>query len=145
MQIVKIYLHGKKGAGKFAIVDEIDSRKVSEIKWYLDSNGYAMNRFGRRMHRLILPNTQEVDHKNRNGLDNTRNNLRSATRSINNRNRGSQKNNKSGVKGVSFCNTKKLWRAQIMVNKKYISLGYFDSLKAATESRKLGELTYANC
>jgi len=53
------------------------------------------------IHRVILgdPNG-EVDHINRNGLDNTRENLRLASRRVNRMNSKEYQNNKTGFRGV---------------------------------------------
>jgi hypothetical protein len=55
------------------------------------------------LHRFILGIDDPkifVDHKNGNGLDNRKENLRKSTNRDNCRNRGKQKNNTSGFKGV---------------------------------------------
>lgn len=82
----------------------------------VDDSDYAA-RFGRRingvkpvtyMHREIMspPNGVKVDHRDGNRLNNTRSNLRVATDSENRYNRGKQKNNTSGYKGVYLINGK---------------------------------------
>ena len=70
---------------KFALVDNEDYERLNGIKWYY-SNGYAVHslykngKFSGRlwMHRLIMntPTGMEVDHKNGNGIDNRKSNLR---------------------------------------------------------------------
>ncbi len=74
-----------------------------------------------------------VDHKNRNGLDNRRANLRIATPSQNNANSKIPINNTSGFKGVAF--RKKKWEAYIMVNQKKIHLGRFLAKELAAAAR----------
>ena len=93
-----VQLYGLKGAGLVAIVDDADLPNVNRFKWYAKTRprnsliyAYA-NLPGRGngtidMHRLILPSSVYVDHRNHNGLDNRRCNLRSATSSENARNR----------------------------------------------------------
>jgi len=87
------------------------------------------------MHYLLLPDVPlglTRDHKNRNGLDNRRNNLRICTRSQNQYNRAKQLNNTSGFKGVCWVPRRNKWRVDITVDKKRISLGYFsDVIEAA--------------
>lgn len=58
------------------------------------------------------------------------------------RNRGVQKNNKSGTPGIYWHKNNKKWRAVIMVDRKEIHLGYFKDFDDAKEARKQGELKY---
>src|SRR3954466_3760097 len=62
------------------------------------------------LHRYLLrpPNGIEVDHINRNPLDNRRSNLRLGTHAQNSRNKF-QKNSPSGFKGVYWAKDKKKW------------------------------------
>jgi hypothetical protein len=69
-----------------------------------------------------------VDHKNLNTLDNTRTNLRLATRSQNMFNRNKIKSNTSSrFRGVCFDKRRKKWCAYITVEGKRIWLGTFDN------------------
>jgi hypothetical protein len=69
----------------------------------------------------------DVDHiDNSNPLNDRINNLRLATRSQNNANRGKQSNNTSGFKGVHWDGFTSRWKAEITVNRKNINLGRFD-------------------
>jgi AP2 domain len=60
-------------------------------------------------------------------LDNQRSNLRECSVTVHNGTKGKQPFNTSGFKGVTFYKRLKTrpWRADIMVNRKSISLGYF--------------------
>lgn len=85
------------------------------------------------MHRLILGNPLgSIDHIDRDGLNNCRSNLRIATNAENGWNRGRQRNNKSGFKGVHLH--KGRWRATIMANGVKHDLGYFDDPAVAAEA-----------
>lgn len=81
------------------------------------------------MHRelmgLAIGDTRQVDHVNCMKLDNRRINLRVCTIAENQRNRGKNKNNKSGFKGVTYFKFAKLWKAQICINRETLFLGYF--------------------
>jgi hypothetical protein len=84
------------------------------------------------MHKLLCGGA-EVDHANRNGLDNRRCNLRPATRSGNAYNiapRGA-----SGVVGVTWDRRRNKWSAQITVNGKHHSLGRFTTKGEAAQAR----------
>lgn len=85
------------------------------------------------MHREILkvPEGMDTDHKNGNGLDDRRDNLRICSRSQNAMNRGTNKNNKSGFKGVSWHKLTQKWQARLGVEGKRKYLGCFDSQQEA--------------
>ncbi len=79
--------------------------------------------------------THDVDHKNRDSLDDRIDNLRPATRSQNNANSRIYSNNTSGFKGVKWSKKYEKWEAGIKVNRKSIYLGMFDNLREACEAR----------
>ena len=90
----------------------------------------------RLLHRyLISPDREDVvDHIDGNGLNNTLSNLRSASRSENAQNKlKPYTQNKSGILGVSFCNTTKKWQAQVQVNKTLHPLGKFKTIEEAAK------------
>ena len=135
----EIQLSSKKYPGHFALVDDEDFDRVSQYKWHLlNSNSrlqYAHNKNQGRLHRFLLGLTDpkiEVDHKNGNGLDCRRENLRIATRQQQQQNRTVQSNCKSGFKGVSFFKRDGNFVAKINVNRKQIHIGYFSSAKEAS-------------
>lgn len=131
--------------GKFSIVDADRFEEISKYKWYCSSPGcYAERRtwdpvkkkHGRVfMHRQIygeVPNGSEIDHINRDKLDNRRCNLRVASHSQNNCNKPIPISNKSGAKGVIWHKAAKKFQAQICLNKKAKYLGLFPTIEAAT-------------
>jgi len=85
--------------GKVAIIDDEDFERLRWFNWIAAKNGYTfyavchvrINGKQKRisMHRMILnpPKDMCVDHKDRNGLNNTRANLRLASSSQNSSNR----------------------------------------------------------
>lgn len=93
-------------------------------------------RFTVYMHRAILsaPSGMDVDHIDRNGLNNCRSNLRLATRSENCRNRGPNAKNSLGVKGVYQNESGRSWCAKIRVHGKGYHLGSFSTPEAAHEA-----------
>lgn len=66
-----------------------------------------------------------LDHINQDPSDCRLANLREATEAQNQANRGKRAHNKSGRKGVVWCKTANLWRAQMNVNRKHICLGRY--------------------
>lgn len=90
------------------------------------------------------PNDMVVDHINGNTHDNRKENLRACTRQENSMNQGMRSDNTSGYKGVLWYhyNGVDKWQASIQVNKKKISLGYYEKLEEAIEARKNAEERY---
>lgn len=95
------------------------------------------------LHRLLAdafilnPNNKPlIDHINGNKTDNSIENLRWCTVSENMHNRTINGNNTSGCKGVCFSKRTKKWLAQIKLNNKTISIGYYDKLEDAVLARK---------
>lgn len=86
-----------------------------------------------RMHRVILGiDSDEADHKDGDGLNNRRGNLRPATHMENCFNGRRRCDNTSGFRGVTLDRGKGMWRARIRVARKLLHLGWFsDQLKAA--------------
>lgn len=124
--------------GMFTLVDEEDYDMLNKHRWWAcNGNGIwyagrtARDVNGKRItilvHREIMnvPLGMEIDHRNRDGLDNRRCNLRICSHSQNQKNRKIQKNNKSGLVGVSWNKQHKKWEACVH-NGKSIHLGLFD-------------------
>jgi HNH endonuclease/AP2 domain len=127
----KIPLGGKRGIGKFAIVDNEDYEWLVRFKWHLDKSGYAVHAPAQgvneiRMHRILLVpgNGREVDHIDGNRLDNRKANLRVCTRQQNCFNKKKTWGS-SRFKGVSLDKTWDKWTAKIQINKKQIHIGRF--------------------
>lgn len=134
--------------GKITVVSEEDYEKLIRHKWHAQK-GYRTfyasrevwvngTRTTLQMHREILGLTPgdgiTVDHRDRNGLHNIRINLRTVSTQINVYNRGKQKNNTSGYRGVSMHNDRSIAKfvAAIGVNGKILVVGRFlDPISAA--------------
>ena len=141
--------------GKFAIIDDCDIPLVNVHLWYAApprgriTCWYAQSKKpGSQsvllLHRFILDVTNPdilVDHWNRDGLDNRRENLRLCDLSFNCGNQRLLKsNNTSGFKGVSFARDRGKYVAQIVVRQKHYCLGYFDDAKQAARAYDLAAL-----
>lgn len=119
--------------GMFATVDASDFQWLSQWKWYVRSTYglfYPARKIDGRpveMHRLILPAKVGlmVDHKNGDGLDNRRANLRYATNSQNQQNRHRLVRNTSGYRGVTWHKQAKRWQAGIALDGRRYYLGLF--------------------
>jgi hypothetical protein len=81
----------------------------------------------------------DIDHKNGDRADNRISNLRLATRAENCRNTKTQKNNKSGFKGVHLHKASGKWRASCKAGGKQLHLGTFNTAEDASSARQ----TYA--
>ena len=85
---------------------------------------------------------EDTDHIDMNKTNNKWNNLREATRSENKGNGRKHKDNKSGLKGVSWHKGNKKWQAQIEINNKNISLGYYLTKEEAGLAYKNAAIKY---
>lgn len=131
--------------GEVALVDDADYDDLMKYKWCLiqktdtlfyacRNNWYDGKSHNITMHQQILGfiKGMEVDHRDGNGLDNRRSNLRHCTHQENTRNQKLNKNNKCGFKGVYWGKALKKWRVAINVNGEVIRLGgFFCVIKAA--------------
>ncbi len=118
------------GDGYYAYVDAADYEWLSQWNWYLQG-GYAVRRDGDRwvyMHREIAqpPEGMLVDHKNRNKLDNTRDNLRVCTRQENQLNLRKRSGARSRFKGVYYDKRCDKWYARCRYKGKHHGFGYYD-------------------
>lgn len=142
--------------GLLAMVDDSDYLELSKIKWYAhcsDGSFYAARKSPTMvyMHRKILgvSTGAEVDHRNRNTLDNRRNNLRVCSREGNARNKICEKHT-SKFKGVSWYKTRNKWRVGICHDRIRHFIGYFtDEITAAkaydmAAKNYFGEFAYLN-
>jgi hypothetical protein len=125
--------------GYVAIVDDEDYEELMRFPWHVGSirdHGPYAQRHGYgpgekrtvSMHRAIMhaPPHVMVDHRNGNGLDNRKANLRFCTNSENQRNRR-QCYGVSIYKGVVFNKKANKWAARIKHNGVNIWLGCFES------------------
>jgi hypothetical protein len=133
--------------GQVATIDDVDA-DLASLNWSArngkrEKTVYAQRRARRSDGRWTIECIHQViarrmgivgppDHKDRNGLNNRRDNLRPATKGQNGANRPLPSNNVSGYKGVSFHKATGRWRAYITVEGKKRHLGLFaDPIDAA--------------
>ena len=121
--------------GREVVVDDEDYEFLAQRRWKCEprrDSGYACRTEGRTtiyMHQLVAERYGldvcecEIDHKDGNGLNNQRTNLRAATRSQNNANQRVARRNRSGYKGVYWSQAARKFAAQL--GRKY--LGLFES------------------
>lgn len=136
--------------GKLIWAVDIGKAKAGDEVGYVSADGYRYFGFKNKVlkvHRAIylmmtgtLP--KFVDHEDHDRLNNRWLNLRGASVTSNNRNCSLQKNNKSGVVGVSWSAERQRWVAMIWHQSKAIPLGRFTDLADAVAARKQGEILY---
>ena len=73
----------------------------------------------------------QVDHKNRNSLDNRWENLCASSQEENMKNRSMKSNNTSGVTGVCWDKSNSKWKVQVKLSGELKHLGYFTDLSEA--------------
>lgn len=128
-----------------AVIDAVDLPLVAAFNWcvkvrwrtvYAQRTLHGTYRGKRQavlLHRVITdaPENMQVDHKDGNGLNCRRNNLRQATNSQNQRNTRTRVDNTAGFKGVNLCKDRGVWQARIQVEGSRIHLGFFTTAEDA--------------
>lgn len=152
VRVYSDYVEAEVSAGVFTQVD-IEDAHLLEKAWHAGS-GYASRadeHSGRAvyLHRQILKvDSQKVDHKDGNKLNNRRGNLRGTTHAGNMQNQKLRFDSTSGFKGVRKIYRK--WSAQINHQGKSIYLGSADSPQEAARlydnaaKRLFGEFAKTN-
>lgn len=129
--------------GKATLIDPEDLPLVDAYQWRWLEVGrdqkivyvYAETPKGRvYLHRLLCPGSIEVDHRNGDGLDNRKSNLRPATHQQNICNQRPQIGRSSKYKGVSWWKLRKTWAAYIKLDGKKRHLGYFNNEQDAARA-----------
>ena len=125
--------------------------KIGDVVGYAHCQGYLSIRLSGKyylLHRLVwlymygyFPK-EEIDHIDHNRTNNALSNLRLVSSQENKQNSRLSKNNKTGHNGVSLHKKTGKYRAYIMVNRKQIYLGLFETLQEAIDARKQADITY---
>ena len=152
-----------KITGGTTILDEDDYLKYRDLAWHVNVRSYAklnkgISRHGKKrwvtfyLHRMVMGlehgDKKQVDHINRNTLDNRKCNLRIADATLQNINKPLQKNNKSGYRGV-HCHRRQItgrwytyYEALINIRGKSIFLGQSKYIENAIKMRRDAEAKY---
>lgn len=130
--------------GGVALVDDDEFEELSKFKWfghrehnatYVWRHQYnGTRKYGKvKMHRQVMKTNDDmiIDHRDRNGLNNQKSNLRICSCGENLMNATIRSDNASGFKGVSYHKKNKRWRATINKDGKQKSLGCYATPEAA--------------
>lgn len=136
--------------GNEEITKRVNTKITNKKVLKTNDSGYIEIRIFKRLyrlHRLIwLYMTGEwpdqVDHIDGYRSNNKWENLRSVTKTENNRNMKLRENSTSGVIGVSYSKSDNLWHSYININRKRINLGWFKDKEKAIRARKEAEIKY---
>lgn len=138
----------------FALVDDEDFEYLNQYTWSVDHldnnrNQYAKSRINGQqvsMHRLIMGckngDGKILDHKDGNGLNNQKSNLRFCTNSQNQKNKRASGSSKYLGVYVRFTKSGLTWVSKIKVGNKYICLGSFKREESAAKAYNRAALKY---
>lgn len=143
--------HGKEAVGRLKdgtefLIDAVFLPLIKDINFYRSSNTtedrktYIIDCHGKKLHSFLMPRADgyEVDHINLDTFDNRMENLRLVTHQQNQCNQPLQRNNTSGVSGVSFYPPRNKYRARIKIGQQEIHLGYYETFIEAVQARNVG-------
>jgi len=137
-----------------------DYDKIKNYCWYWEKkdNNYVMSRVSKNRHlrfhylimedkikEFLLNNPKkyfEIDHINKKKNDNRKENLRFSNREENSYNSSKNKNNTSGVTGVSWLKKNNKWLSHITIKNKTHRLGLFENFENAVIARLKAEKEY---
>ena len=136
--------------GMIALVDDDDYEKVRAYKWGASTTKISRTTYARckvkgktvYMHRIIItiPPGLYTDHRDLNGLNNQKDNLRVCTHRQNHQNEAIRRNKKSIYKGVHWHINK--WQARISTVGKRISLGHYEKEADAAVAYNNAAITF---
>jgi hypothetical protein len=129
--------------GKWALVDKVEYDWLIGFQWRAVrirntwyAHAYLLGGKGEFMHRMItgVGPDEQVDHRDGDGLNNRRANLRPTTRAMNQANRRKVWS-RTGYKGVRFDGERERpWRAYITVKGKQTTLGQYETAEEAARA-----------
>ncbi len=150
--MITVALAGDLAAGRVALIDDGDYDLISPYTWHLHLITRGRRRCGPYargsirlaggtwssvyMHKLIT-GWPQTDHRNHDGLDNQRANLRPASGGQNQANMRPRPGGTSRFKGVNWVRHAGKWRASIKVSGRTRHLGYFADEIAAAQAYEM--------
>lgn len=150
----EIIVKSKKYGTHHILLDDEDYPLVNRFNWHVvndDGRIYAYTSLkfpdkagnvlikGIAIHRLVMAKLghrhDHIDHKDGNGLNNQKNNLRECSPTQNRWNSEKRKTETSKYIGVCRVNSKGKWQAFLQMNGKSNHLGFFDNEIDAAKAR----------
>lgn len=139
--------------GCYALVDAEDYQRLSAFLWHYHKDKNALTPYAAasggpngtviRMHRFlkdVSDRLRYVDHRDGNGLNNRKRNLRVCPPHRNSANRRKNKNNTSGFRGVFYNKRRNRYVASICAQRKAITIGYYKTAIEAARARDLAAI-----
>ena len=142
-------IHSKKHGDHTVLYSDEDEGFISQYTWtikidknnlYAITHAHGKNNKTLRFHRAILGITDPnilVDHKDKNGLNNQRDNLRVCTKTGNQGNARKGQRGTSKYKGVYLNNDSGRWMAQLKGKEKRYSRSFITEEEAALAYNKV--------
>ncbi len=139
MKLIPLTKRGVNKGKYFAMVSIFDYDYLRKWNWHRSACGYAERKASVverangspshiKTHRQLLGLTDPNifgDHKDGDGLNNRRKNIRISDHSQNCSNKKSEKNSSSKYLGVSWHKQRQKWHVNLTHNKKYVYVGLF--------------------
>lgn len=121
-----------------------DSNCGKVYAWVSKTGSYPYGMFRSKsipiyFHKFISPEFNRIDHIDRNGLNNCKDNLREGDGGVNDWNKNAQSNNALNIKGVSLRKDRNKYQAVITAHGKRKYLGLFDTTEEASNRYQLAE------
>lgn len=149
----QLIINSPKYGQKIIFIDDEDLEKVSKYQWKINKRRHKFYAQAwvketdqtTMMHRLIMDVTigdskVVIDHKDGNGLNNVKSNLRVCTNKQNCWNRGLDKNSKTGFRGVNRRGNGYI--ARIRVDDKLIHLKWTKDINIAVQAYNEAAIKY---
>ena len=148
---IEVEIFGKK---KYHIgqIDKEFLNRFTERTWvadkqgtnifYMKSNKTTKFPVDQRFHRLVLTGVDIVDHRDGNGLDNRKKNLKDGSGGVNQNNMTLLKTNTSGTNGVEFHKRDKSWIAKWKENGATRSIAFSIKKYGSDEKAKQKAIEY---